>query len=196
VTECPDTQPAPGAADAAGLAAAARDDTRAFEELYERHVAVVYRYCFSRLGDREAAEDATGDVFLKALQGMEDFRGGAVAAWLIVIARNTVVDAVRRRRLTVAVEEPPEPVDPSPRPEDHAVVADERESLRAAIARLSEDQRAVLELQLAGWRGPEIAEALGKSPDAVKMLRLRAVRQLRVLLADGDARAAKERTDG
>ena len=93
--------------------------------LYERHVAAVYRYCFSRLGDREAAEDATGEVFLKALQSIAEFRGGAVGAWLIVIARNTVVDAVRRRRPTLSVEAGPEPVDPSPRPEDQAVAANE-----------------------------------------------------------------------
>lgn len=168
------------------LAREARDDPAAFQALYERHVHAVYRYCLSRLRDPTAAEDATSEVFLKAWSGIAGHRGGSFAAWLIVIARNTVVDSLRRRRLTADLAEAPEPIDRSPLPEDRAVAAEEHEVLLRAMTQLTDDQRAVLELQLAGWRGPEIAEALGRTPTAVKMLRHRALRRLRDLLA-GDA---------
>ncbi len=182
-------------ADDARLALRAPDDRDAFVTLYERHVGAVYRYCLSRLGERQLAEDAPSEVFLKALEHIGSFRGGTFAAWLIVIARNTVIDRLRRHKPVVGLERLPEPVDHSPGPEDRAVAASERMALRGAVERLSEDQRAVIELQLAGWRGSEIAEALGKSQSAVKMLRLRAVRRLRALLANDDGRGGKELPD-
>lgn len=165
------------------LAGEAVADPDAFRLLYERHVRTVFRFCKRRLGDTSAAEDATSEVFIKAWAGLSSFRGGSFTAWLIVIARHTVADFHRRRRPTAALDEIREPADGSPGPEASAVEAGERAMLRNALAELSEDQRLVLELQLAGWRGPEIAEALNKTPAAVKMLRQRALRRLRAQLA-------------
>jgi DNA-directed RNA polymerase specialized sigma24 family protein len=56
------------------------------------------------------------------------------------------------------------------------------EMLRAALAQLPDDQRAAVELQLAGWPPDRIAASLGRSPAAVRMLRHRAMTRLRDLL--------------
>ena len=56
--------------------------------------------------------------------------------------------------------------------------------LGAALQTLPADQRAVLELQLADLSPQEIAAALGRSPNAVRILRFRAFQRLRPLLAD------------
>ena len=164
------------------LVAAAQADPRAFTVLYERYLGPVYRYCYLRVGSREAAEDATSEVFLKALTGLRGFRGGLFAAWLFRIAHNTVADSARRHRQVDPIDVVGDPVDPSSTPEEVVLVRTEVEALRRALAILSEEQRAVLELQLAGWPGERIAAALGKSADAVKMLRYRAVSRLRALL--------------
>jgi len=55
------------------LAAAAASDPRAFAPLYERYLDAVYRYCYRRLGSREAAEDATSQVFYRAIAGLAGF---------------------------------------------------------------------------------------------------------------------------
>src|SRR3954466_14603004 len=86
------------AADDASLARAARTDPRAFAVLYERYVGPVFGYCYVQLGDRTTAEDVTSEVFLKALAGLDGYRNGVVAAWLLKIARNTIIDLRRRRR--------------------------------------------------------------------------------------------------
>ncbi len=49
------------------------------------------------------AEDATGEVFLRALAGLDSYRGGVVAAWLFRIAHNVILD-VRRRRQNLPIE--------------------------------------------------------------------------------------------
>lgn len=58
----------------------------------------------------------------------------------------------------------------------------DRKHYDRALDQLTDEQRNVIELQLAGLSGPAIAAAVGKSHDAVKMLRLRAVRRLRDVL--------------
>ena len=86
-------------ADDNALAAAAQANRQAFASLYERYVAAIFRYCYHRLGDREAAEDATSLTFTKALDALPRYRpSGSFRSWLFAIAHNTVTDDVRRRR--------------------------------------------------------------------------------------------------
>ena len=81
----------------AALAVRARVDREAFAALYARYVDPVYRYSLSRLGDREAAEDATSQVFVHALAALPRYREqGSFRSWLFAIAHNVVTDAGRR----------------------------------------------------------------------------------------------------
>ncbi len=167
--------------DDAELVAAARVDRRAFAPLYERYLTPVYRYCYVRLGSREAAEDATSEVFLKAMTGLPGFRDGPFAAWLFRIAHNVIADRYRRRRGSAPIEAA-DTLARGPTPEDELMALAERQALREAIGGLPDDQRAAVELQLAGWSGQQIADALSKSVPAVKQLRFRAMNRLRAAL--------------
>ncbi len=167
------------------LAAAARSDPLAFAPLYQRYLDPVYRYCYGRLGEREAAEDATSEVFMKAFANLHRFRGGIFAAWLYTIARNVLIDHHRQHHATESLEsaerdQPPLPAAGS--------AEEDRLALLTALAELPEEQRAVLELQFAGWPGEKIAAMLGKSPAATRMIRHRAVERLQQLL-DPNGRA-------
>lgn len=173
----------PGAEDAA-LVAAARANRQAFQPLYERYVQPIYRYCYVRLGNREAAEDATSEVFAKALAGLGGYRGGLFLAWLYAIARGVVIDTQRRERragrsLPLATAD--WLADPAQQPGDEAIM------LRAAIAALPEDLRTTIELQLAGWTSEQAGAALGKSASAVRMARARALDQMRDILTGAQA---------
>jgi RNA polymerase sigma-70 factor (ECF subfamily) len=182
-------QPASEVADVDdSIVAAAQRDPRAFDTIYCRYVGPVYRYCYVRLGSREAAEDATSAVFLKALAGLDTYRPGNFPAWLFRIAANVVIDAQRAgtRRSTRPFETIPDPPDPDPSPDEVLIAHDRREWLRAALATLPDEQRAAVELQLAGWSGVQIAAALDRSPEAVRMLRYRAITRLRTILTDDD----------
>jgi RNA polymerase sigma-70 factor (ECF subfamily) len=168
------------------VVAAARLDPRAFDALYSRYVGPVYRYCYVRLRSREAAEDATSTIFLKALAGLDGYRPGNFPGWLFRIAANVVTDNRRRdwRRPALPFEPQHDPPDTSPSPDDLLLARDRREQLQAALAQLPDEQRAAVELQLAGWPGEQIAEALNRSPEAVRMLRHRAIVRLRDILAN------------
>ena len=183
--------------DDAALAAAARVDRYAFTLLYERYVQKVHRYCYLRLGSREAAEDATSEVFLKLLRDLPNYRGGLFVGWLFTIAQHTVVDLQRRQRRDRPAARPQgsdDPLDaddgvedPAPLPEEHAIAGSDMDTLRALFPSLPADQRTFIELQLADLSPQEIADALGRSPNAVRILRFRAYRHLRPLLAHAGA---------
>ena len=171
--------------DDAALVAAAQAEPEQFALLYERYVGPIYRYCYVQLGSRAAAEDATSEVFMKAFAALPRFRGGSVPGWLLRIARNTVIDAYRRRRPVQALEDADDVAVSAPTPEDAAVANAERRALRAALAELPDPQRSAVVLQLASWSGEQIAAALGKSPAAVYMLRVRALARLAKRLRAG-----------
>ncbi len=115
---------------------------------------------------------------------MPSFRGGSFRAWLFAIAHNAITDAYRRRGA-----EPPrqgdafEVADPAPPPEQIVLLADERRRLSRALRLLPPDQRNVIERRLSGIPSVEVAEILGRSPQAIRALQLRATRRLQTLLA-------------
>jgi RNA polymerase sigma-70 factor (ECF subfamily) len=79
-------------------------NARAFRAVYEAHVGDIYRYIFTRVSNREEAEDLTAQVFVKALHGTDWQRDAAtIHHWLLQVARTTIADhwrAVYRLRTT------------------------------------------------------------------------------------------------
>jgi RNA polymerase sigma-70 factor (ECF subfamily) len=173
-------------ADDACLVALAQADPSAFAHLYERYVQSIYWFCYRRLGSVQAAEDATSAIFVKALTALPRFevKGGTFRSWLFTIAHNVVLDCLRQasRRGDRSLETVAEIEDGAPSPEATAVAGDESSALRAALARLTEEQRQIVELRLAGLNGLEIAAALGTSHAAVRTAQRRALLRLRALL--------------
>jgi RNA polymerase sigma-70 factor (ECF subfamily) len=177
--------------DDARLVVAAKADPRAFAPLYGRYFDPVYRYCYRRLGHPEAAADATGQVFAKALAALPRYRDDAPSfrSWLFAIAHNVVVDEARARRPTAVLEAAAGVASTDPSPEEQTLTAEVGRTIRGLLCQLSPDQRQVMELRLAGLTGPEIAVALGRSLGSVKIAQVRAFARLRTALGlPGDPR--------
>ncbi len=173
------------------LARLAGVDRWAFAQLYRRWAEPVYRYCYRRLLSREAAEDVTSQVMTRALAAIGRFHGDSFPAWLFTIAHNAIASTVRRPsyRLTAPLADDPPVADPSPGPEDLALASEASRRLYAALAVLTPEQRQVIELRLADLTTTEIAQVMGRSADAVKMLQHRAIRRLRTELAPPESNA-------
>lgn len=180
------------------LVARAQQDQDAFGLLYDRYLDRIYRYCYRRLGTREAAEDATSAVFTKALTALGTYqeRPGGFRAWIFTIAHNVVTDVYRDRgrRPSEPLAEDFDVVDPDPSPEEAAVASDERRRLRSLLVHLTPDQQQVIELRLAGLSGSEIGEVLGRSRGAVNLAQHRAVKRLqRIVGRSVDAKEGGDR---
>ena len=182
---------APGDADRsatdARLVELAQADPDAFAHLYDRYVDPIYGYCYRRLGNAANAEDATSTTFFNALKALPGFRqtSGTFRSWIFSIAHNAVLDQIRKstRRGDRPLEDAGQIYDLSPTPEDVTVMNDERRRLRQALDALTNEQRQVIELRLAGLDGLEIAQSLGKSHSSVRTAQHRAMQKLRAVLS-------------
>jgi RNA polymerase sigma-70 factor (ECF subfamily) len=169
--------------DAAAVTASLADSA-AFAVLYRKYATDVYRYCYRRLGNREAAEDATSQIFTRALAGLRGIDDRPFRPWLFAIAHNVLVDGYRARRITASLDHVAEREDPSPSPESVAIVDEDQTAIRLLLLRLPERERRVVELRLAGLSGIEIAQALGCSHGAARVAHHRAIERLRELLTN------------
>ncbi|MCL0058661.1 RNA polymerase sigma factor [Dehalococcoidia bacterium] len=170
---------------------AQQGDQEAFAQLYESHFDNIYRYVALRVGNRMEAEDITQEVFLKAVRSIRSFRwkGAPFSAWLFRIARNEVIDSLRKksRQPTVSLSELPLiPVSSAGNP--HPLVKHEVDvdQLRAAIRQLTEAQQEVISLRFSAELSiAEVASIMGKSEGAVKSLQHGAIVALRRILSKG-----------
>jgi len=144
------------------------------ERLYDDYAGRLYRYCLSRLGSPEEAEDALQTTYLNAWRSLS--RGSeplAARPWLFQIAANVCSGMLRTRLAGAKVElQSPEMLDRIP---TTAEPNDDLLGLSAALERLPVRQRHALLLR--DWRGlsyDEIATELGSSYEAVETLLFRA----------------------
>ncbi|MDA8016665.1 MAG: RNA polymerase sigma factor [Thermoanaerobaculia bacterium] len=167
-------------------------DTLAFETLVRRHQGRILRLSERMLGNKEAAQEATQDVFFKAWRKASSFRPRAkVSTWLYRIAVNHCLNLLRRRKLVQFFsfgdmarnqgEEAQEldPQDASPDAERRLSDLRRWRRLREAIEELPAAQRAVLVLvRFEGLSYLDTATALGISRNAVESRLFRAMRRL------------------
>ena len=168
--------------DDAVLVASALTDRCAFAPLYQRYLDRVYAYCYRRLGSREVAEDATSLIFERVLKSLPSYRGGLFRAWLFTIAHNVITDSYRSTRAHEPLDAADDLADPGPAPETLVLLAEERRLLLTVLPLLADDQRRVMELRLGGLPATEVATILGRTPESVRTLQLRAIRRLQTLL--------------
>jgi RNA polymerase sigma-70 factor (ECF subfamily) len=166
---------------------ARRGDGAAFEELVRRHMRKAYLTALAQLGDVAAAEDATQDALVTALERLEDCRDPSrFAAWLTRIARNRAHNYRRRERVrqTLPLEQA-EPVRSTDDPARDTYRSELRGALLAALATLTETQReAVYLFDVEGLRHAEIAELLGLNEGNVRYHVFQGRRALREQLGD------------
>jgi RNA polymerase sigma-70 factor (ECF subfamily) len=153
------------------------EDT-SFAHVYDAHVDEVYRFVHRRCRDHALAEDITQETFMAALRSMDDLQGISIG-WLITVARNRLIDVLRKRtqyarkiRLVAQVE--PDVLD---------IELAERLRVERAFDELTVDHRLILTLHYVdGLTVPALAKHLGRSVKSIEGLVTRARRELRAEL--------------
>jgi RNA polymerase sigma-70 factor, ECF subfamily len=145
-----------------------------FETLARPWMDAAYNLAFWILRNREDAEDAVQEGYLRAYRAFSGFRGEAMRPWLLAIVRNAALRIGQRRRrasamfaadsidmryladLTVSI------ASPEPAADQKLVVSEEIEQLYAAIADLPDAYREIVVLRdLEGLSYQEIAAVIG-----------------------------------
>ena len=179
------------------LAALRGGDDRAYERLVNEHGGRMLAVARRMLRNDEEARDALQEAFLLAFRGLPRFAGQSrLGTWLHRIVVNASLMKLRSRR--AHPEESIEPLLPTFLDDGHSAVSygdwpesadlllersEIRERVRSSIDRLPDTYRTVLLLRdIEELDTPEVAEALGISPNAVKIRLHRARQALRELL--------------
>ena len=138
--------------------------SRAFDDIeaiYNRQVSTVYRVCYSYLGNRADAEDATQNVFLRLLRSGASFESGEhEKAWLIRVSANLCKDVLKASvRKNVPLDAIPEP---EAKPQEYDATLD-------VVLSLDEKYKDVVYLYYyEGWSTDQISGALGKPPSTIR----------------------------
>ena len=177
------------------VAAAKGGDRAAFEELVNRYERKIFRLTMNITRNREDAEDAMQDAFLKSYTHLQSFQGDSrFYTWLVRIAANEALMRLRKRRPNqFSLDEPIEGKDDvmpreiedwGPSPEQRYAQTEMQEILNEVIEKLEPHFRTVFVLRDVGELSTEeTAQALGISVPAVKSRLLRARLSLRQKLS-------------
>lgn len=160
-------------------------DGEALTEIYQQLFPRIYRYALVRTGSTELAEDLTQDVFEKSLFSLDNYedRGIPFDSWIFRIAHNHLVSYRRRTHRTAQIKE-------DMRDDFNMEDVDRKLDVTGSFKRVAEVLPQLSELQrqiilsrfIQGLSVSEIASALGKSDDSIKVNQSKALGNLRVLL--------------
>ena len=172
------------------IAQTAQGDQAALATLYDRSSPQVYGLIFKILGNREAAEEVTLDVYTQVWRQAHTFdtTRGTAGGWLMMLARTRAIDrfragfAERGKLEDLDVASFFSSDDPTP---DQAIEEQQRrQSVRQAVATLSAEQREVIALgYFYGLSQSEIADKLKLPLGTVKTRMRLGMIKLREILA-------------
>jgi len=164
------------------VAAAKAGDAEAFGRLFDHFHEPVHRYVAARVRRPSDAEDLAQTVFVKALEALPRYeqRGIPFGGWLFRLARNVVIDHIRTHREHVDIDELLERPGKEAGPEDQVVARDQMDTVAAALAELTDEQRDSIALRFfAGLSAREAAVVMGKQEGTVRGVQFRAIAALR-----------------
>lgn len=172
-----------------------KGDEQAFQLLFDKHSTWVYNKIFRMLGNHQDSEEVWQDVFVKVWQKIDkwDCNKGSFQAWLNKVARNTIIDAIRKRNqnretLLIMEEDDNMPLldyeDTRPTPEKQAENNEIKDTINYALMQVSKpNHRIAWTLRhLEGLSIAEISEALNRKEGTVKVWIYRCTQELRGIL--------------
>lgn len=167
---------------------AQQGNTDAFGHLYELLLDDMFRYVYFRVANRDAG-DICEDIFVKAWENLHQYRSrkkSSFRAWIFTIARNVIIDYYRKNREVISV--------------DNIVLLEDEEEQRSphfdinnqltvavithALRYLKEDAQQVIILKYMNeLSNEEIADIMGKSVTAIRIIVHRALKELRHVIS-------------
>jgi RNA polymerase sigma-70 factor (ECF subfamily) len=150
-------------------------ERESFEAFFQARHRAIFAYLWRMTGEEEAANDLCQETFLRAWRQFERIRlYDRPEAWLLRVATNLALNHLRRRKGPVGGALPlDESIDPATSDPSWRFAV--RDAVRGVLAELTPRQRAALILREAyGLTGDQLAQALGVSTPAAKMLLFRA----------------------
>lgn len=166
------------------LARAKQGESEAFGELYNLYFKRIFKFIYYRVGHKELAEDLSEDVFVKAYTRLASVQKDAsFEGWLYQIARNTVIDYYRDKKMLVALDEVENTLEYESNILNVLELQEEQKILLRHLKELEPTQQVVIKLKfLEDLENAEIAALLNKTEGAIRVIQHRALTKLKELI--------------
>ncbi len=164
------------------ISQAQKGEIEAFGELYARYSDRLFRYLRMRVDTAADAEDLCEATFLRSFEALDRYqeRGHPFSAYLYQVARNLLVDHYRGRAPTFDLDETVDTLSEEPELLDEVERNEQFQQVAKALDRLPEDYQEVIRLRVVlELPTPTVADWMGRSPGAVRVLLHRALSALR-----------------
>ncbi|MFC7370106.1 RNA polymerase sigma factor [Fictibacillus iocasae] len=173
-----------------------QDDREALEILYDRYEKLLYSFSYKMLQQKELAEDAVQEVFIKIWRkkGLYSQEKGKFSSWMLTVARNACIDLLRKRKIP-EMELDQETFQPASEDNVERTVEwkEEREQLLSAVSSLSEEQRHIVDLfYFKGTSQQKISDLCGVPLGTVKGRIRLALQHLRKKYSEGRDKYGQE----
>jgi RNA polymerase sigma-70 factor (ECF subfamily) len=167
-----------------------KGDREAFAKLYGIFVDKMYKYFYYKTTSQEEAFDLTETVFLKVWENAKSYKkkvGSTFNSWIFRIAHNLLVDHYRLNKPSAELDNNQADLRAETSPAFLAEQSLSRSNLHRALGGLKEAYREVITLSfINGLDNTEVAEVMKKSEGSLRVLKFRALKELkRVLLEMG-----------
>jgi len=169
-------------------------DSNAFALLYEELYTPIFRFIYSKCGEKNLAEDLTQTTFLKSFKALNQFSADSEypIAYFYTIARNLLTDFYRKKKDVLISKKPDEEnstslfeniEDSELTPEKELEQKDQKYFMQGMLDKLPENYREVMELKfLQDLSNKEIAKKLNKTEMNVRQIQVRALKKLKVYM--------------
>jgi RNA polymerase sigma factor (sigma-70 family) len=162
----------------------------AFESVFASHHGALVRRATGMTRDSEVAEDLVQEAFIRLAREVELGRTPeSPKAWLHHVVQNLVRSWGRHRSVVARFDAAYVPPPATDSPESAILWAERTRSIQVVLASLSAAERSSLLLAAEGYSGREIAERLGRTPEATRTLMCRARAKVRTQLAGDEPEA-------
>ena len=156
----------------------------ALTQLYQKYRKAIYLYLYAMCHNAVLAEDLTQDTFVKALLSLSESHSN-VQAWLYMVARNLYLNHCKREMNNTSWDEMQYQEDLSDTLLANVIWSENQKLLFRGINQLSPNKREILQLQyFSGLSQKEIGAVLGLTPANVRVLAMRAKRDLKCYLEE------------
>jgi RNA polymerase sigma-70 factor, ECF subfamily len=169
------------------LAAVAKGDAAAFEQLYAATRAKLYGVLLRILGRPELADEVMQEAYLKVWKMAVKFDPTIASpiTWMVAIARNRAIDIVRKKG-ELSIEDEPDALNvaaETPPPLARREMTEELKKLLACLGKLDpEKQRIVLLAYYSGWSRDQLAKKLDIPVNTIKTWLRRSLLEIRACM--------------
>jgi len=166
----------------------AKNDKKAFEQLYEIYFDKIYSYIYYKTYNHYITEDLTSETFFKVMRNISKYiekEDIPFSAWIFKIAQNTVNDYYRKKKVFIELDKIENSIQHDINVEEQVLKKIDNKKLIEALNKLTEEQREVVILRYgSNLKLNQIAKIKNKSEVAIRGLFFRAVNSLRNLLKE------------